>query len=139
MGLSGRNGGHGLESQDTVSQESLEGIGEGEVEDDLALENLDASPDFQDSKTDGVELRAGQLGAFEGSGTERVHENVPGAVEEKPKLVRLKPVTTGAIGVEVAFVLLACPLGLGQGSSIPRPHASSRASRKEAWGAPKYW
>ena len=45
------------ERGDTVCQQRFEGIGEREVEDDLALENLDAGADFQEAQTDGVESR----------------------------------------------------------------------------------
>ncbi|MDP2896147.1 MAG: hypothetical protein Q8Q12_06255, partial [bacterium] len=73
---------------DTVCQQRLEGIGQREMKDDLALEDLDAGADFQEAQTDGVELRAGQLGALQESATERVHENVGGAVEEQSRVPR---------------------------------------------------
>jgi len=73
---------------DAVRQQSLEGIGERKVEDDLALEDLDAGADLQEAQTDGVELRAGQRGALQESATERVHENVGGAVEEQSRVPR---------------------------------------------------
>jgi len=73
---------------ETVRQKRFEGIRQRKVKDYLALENLDAGADFQEAQTDGVELRAGQRGALQESATERVHENVGGAVEEQSRVPR---------------------------------------------------
>ena len=66
------------------------------MNDDSALENLDAGADLQEAKADGVELRGGQFGALQESAPERMREDVGGAVEEELKRIGLEPATTGA-------------------------------------------
>jgi len=85
------------ERGDTVCQQRFEGIGERKVEDDLALEDLDALAEAQ--RAGGRRFSGGEdgwcrippeaaLGALQQSATERVHENVGGAVEEQSRVPR---------------------------------------------------
>jgi hypothetical protein len=80
-----------------MREQRFEGIGEREMEDDLRFQNLDPGADLQETETDGVELGAGELCRRQEGGTECMHENVSGAMEEKAKLIGLELVTTGAI------------------------------------------
>jgi hypothetical protein len=94
------------EGVDAMRQQRLEGIREGKVKDNSRFENLDAGADFQEAETDRIELSAGKLCRRQKGGTECMHENVGGTVEEKAKLIGLELVTTGAIRLEVSLMLL---------------------------------
>ena len=51
-------------------------------------------PDFQQFQPEGVELGAGEFGAFEQVVAQRVHQHVGGGMEEQPELVGFIAVAT---------------------------------------------